>query len=161
MSHPRVAKEFFESYLPATILKKINLDTLQLRPGTFVDEELQLKVTDALFSVDCQGKPAYLYTLVEHLRNPDRWMAFRRLQYQLQIMDQHRKETGELPIVYVLVLYNGEKQYPYSTDIFDLFAEHKALAQEALLRPFKLIDLSQISDKKLKHKAWSGMFQLS
>lgn len=160
MSRPRVAREFFESHLPDYILEAVNLDTLQLRQGSFVDEELRQLVTDVLYSVELQGKPAYFYTLVEHQRKPDVWMPFRKLKYMASIMEQHRKEHNKLPIVYVMVLYNGEKKYNCSTDIFDLFGEHKALAKKIFLQPFHLVDLSQIPDEKLKQKTWSGILEM-
>jgi hypothetical protein len=64
-------------------------------------------------------------------------------------------------VVYTLVLYNGEYQYSYSTDFFDLFGENKALAKEAFLQPIHLIDLTQIPDTDLMRHIWSGMMQLA
>lgn len=161
MANPRVAVEFFETHLPDVLKKKVDLNTLHMEPGTFVDEELQLQMTDVLFSVECQGRPGYLYNLVEHQRTPDPLMAFRGLKYRLKIMEQHYKKYSAMPIVYVVVLYNGKVRYPYSTDFFDLFGEHKMLAQQLFSPAFELIDLSQIADEDLKQKAWSGMMELS
>jgi predicted transposase/invertase (TIGR01784 family) len=161
MADPRVATQFFETHLPDAIKKQVNLNTLHMEPGTFIDEELQLQVTDVLFSVEYQGRPGYIYNLVEHQRTPDPLMAFRSLKYRLKIMEQHYKKYGELPIVYVVVLYNGKVRYPYSTDFFDLFGEHKALAQQLFSPAFELVDLSQIADKELRRKAWLGMMELS
>jgi predicted transposase YdaD len=76
-------------------------------------------------------------------------------------MDDHLKKTGELPLVFVLVVYNGDTKYPYSADLFDLFGEDKVLARETFLQPFDLIDLSQIADEKLKKRAWAGILELS
>jgi len=163
MSNPRVAKEFFEDHLPAHIQALVNLDTLHFTNGTFVDKELALQMSDALFSVQRRDKKsAYLYCLVEHQSTPDPLMPFRTVKYTLEIMEQHHKEHKDLPIVYVLVLYHGDKKYPYSTDFFDLFGEDKALAQQILFKPFDLIDLTQISDEQLKkHRAWAGMLELT
>jgi len=52
------------------------------------------------------------------------------------------------------VLYNGRGVYRHSTDIFKLFKHNEALAQEVFLKPFQLIDLSQIPDKILAQQAW-------
>lgn len=158
MSDPRVALEFFETHLPENIKKLADLSTLQIRLGNFVDKELKLQVTDMLFSVDWHGNPGYLYTLVEHQRTPDKWMAFRKLKYMTQIMEQHRKEKGELPLVYVLIIYNGEQKYRYSTDLFHLFGEYEMLARRTFLEPFHLIDLSQVADEDLQHKKPGQVF---
>jgi predicted transposase/invertase (TIGR01784 family) len=161
MANKRVAREFFESHLPTAFKEQVDLDTLQLEQGSFVDEELQMQITDVLYSLDWKGKKAYLYTLVEHLRDADKFMAFRNVKYRIGIMDEHLKNTGELPMVFVLVVYNGDKKYPYSTDLFDLFGEDKLLAKETFLKPFDLVDLTQIADEKLKQRAWSGILELS
>lgn len=162
LSDPRVSREFMETHLPAHIKALVDLNTLEMCSGTFVDEILQLHLSDVLFSVKWKGgKPGYIYTLLEHQRDPEDVMPFRALQYKVKIMDQHYKEHGELPIVYTLVIYNGKRKYPYSTDLFDLFGEHRSLAEQTLLTPFDLLDLSQIPDEDLKQKMWSGMMELS
>jgi predicted transposase/invertase (TIGR01784 family) len=162
LSDPRVAREFMEAHLPEHIKALIDLNTLEMCPGTFVDETLQLHLSDVLFSLKwASGKLGYIYTLLEHQSKPHRLMPFRKLQYSVKIMDQHYKGHQELPIVYTLVIYHGDRKYPYSTDLFDLFGEHKNLAKKTLLEPFDLLDLSQIPDEDLKQKIWSGMMELS
>ena len=75
------------------------------------------------------------------------------------IMDRHliKTEKNRLPIIYPLILYSGWKNYKYSTDIFDLFGDKKELAQDTLWKPYQLIDLSKISDEKLKANIRSGI----
>ncbi len=113
MSDHRVANAFFEFHLPADIRKVINLDSLQLRKESFVDQQLKLAVTDMLYSVNFSGKNGYLYLLAEHQSTPDYWMPFRLLKYLVRIMEQHLKETKSdyLPIVYPLVFYHGQAAY--------------------------------------------------
>ena len=100
MANKRVAREFFDNHLPDAFKIHADLDTLKLEPGSFVDEELQMQITDVLYSLTWKGKTAFLYTLVEHLREADPLMAFRNIKYRIGIMDDHLKKTGELPIVY-------------------------------------------------------------
>ena len=70
----------------------------------------------------------------------------------IAIMDRHLMETGEkrLPIIYPLIFYTGRRNYKHSTDIFDLFGNEKELARDILWKPYQLINLSKISDEKLK-----------
>jgi predicted transposase/invertase (TIGR01784 family) len=162
LDDPRVAREFLEVHLPEEIKILVDFNTLEMCHGTFVDEVLQLNLTDVLFSLKCLGdEPGYLYALLEHLRNPDPLMPFKKLRYTVKIMEQHYKKHKILPIVYTLVLYNGETKYPHSTDLFDLFGAYKNLAQKTFLQPFDLVDLSQIPDATLKEHLWSGMMELS
>ena len=156
MSHPQVARQFFETHLPEKIRQMANLDTLWLRQDTYVDEDLQLSMTDMVFSVELQGKPGYFYILTEHQSKSDPLMPFRLLKYMSAIMTQHLKETQGtvLPLVYPIVLYAGDKPYHHSTDLFDLFGEHEPLAREIFLKPFHLVDVTQIPDETLRQKTW-------
>ena len=46
MSDLRVAKDFFDFHLPASIKQQIQLDTLTLCKDSFVDENLKLAMTE-------------------------------------------------------------------------------------------------------------------
>ncbi len=162
LSDPRVAKEFFSFHLPPAIKNSVNLDSLQLRKDSYIDEHLKLSLTDMLFSVSFQKRPGYLYTLVEHQSIPDKLMPFRILKYMIAIMEQHLKTTqkAQLPLVYPVLFYTGANAYPYSTNLLDLFVDPDGIAKEILFKPFQLIDISQISDEKLKQNLWCGIMEL-
>jgi len=157
MTEPKVIREFFEQNLPSNIKSVIDYATIQLQKESFIDDKLKLQITDLLYSAEFSGKIGYLYLLVEHQSTPDRLMAFRILKYIVAIMEHHVKQTkagklGKLPIVYPMIFYTGNKSYNYSTDLFDLFGskEERELAKDILWQPYRLIDLSKISDEKLK-----------
>jgi predicted transposase/invertase (TIGR01784 family) len=157
LSDQRVAKDFFETHLPPAVLKQIDLTSLALTKESFVDEQLQLSITDMLFTVRYGEQVGYIYLLVEAQSKAEWWMPVRLLKYMLDIMEHHGRITREkrLPIIYPLVLYNGKKVYNQPTDILEMFAESdKALAQTILLKPFQLIDLTTISDEALRGQIW-------
>jgi predicted transposase/invertase (TIGR01784 family) len=162
MDYPQVAHDFFETHLPEKIKRIADLKTLQLRKESYLDQELKESLTDILFSVNLDNKSSYLYILVEHQSTVDKLMAFRLLKYQILIMEQHLKESKDkrLPLIYPLVFYTGSKKYNASTDLFDLFAESHELARETFLKPFHLVDISQMSDENLKIRVWSGVMAL-
>jgi predicted transposase/invertase (TIGR01784 family) len=162
MNNPRVAKAFFEHHLPATVLPLVNLDKLQACKDTYVDEQLQMVVTDMLFTAPFGDTLGYLYILAEHQTQAEPLMAYRLLKYIIAIIDQHLTTYGgqRLPIIYPLVFYTGEGRYPHSTDIFDLFDGPKGLARETFLKPFQLVDVHRIPDEKLKEHVWSSLLEL-
>ena len=152
MSDPKIIREFFEQNLPAHIRAVINYDTIYPQKDSFVDDHLRLQIADILYSAEFSGKAGYLYLLLEHQSTPCELMAFRTLKYMIAIMDSHLKKTGtnRLPVIYPIIIYNGWKDYKYSTDIFDLFGDDKELAKDILWKPYQLVDLSKIPDEKLK-----------
>lgn len=162
MSDLRIAKDFFQHYLPSSLQQQIDLNSLLLRKDSFVDAELKKSLTDLLYAVTfkADNKDGFIYLLIEHQSSPDPLMPFRILKYLCKIIDQHTKEnqTNVLPVVYPLVLYNGSKSYDYSTDIFDLF-ENRELAKQTLLSPFQLVDLNKISDDQIRQHSWSGLLE--
>jgi len=69
MSHPEVAKEFFEMHLPARVKKMVDFSTLTPQKESFIDDTLRTGIVDMLFSVNFTKETGYLYTLVEHVRH--------------------------------------------------------------------------------------------
>ena len=68
-------------------------------------------------------------------------MPLRIWSYLLKIMEYHiaKNNTKVLPTVYPIIFYNGKREYNYSTNLLDLFAD-KALAKSVLgnLAPVQL-----------------------
>ncbi|OYK86275.1 hypothetical protein CbuQ229_06320 [Coxiella burnetii] len=48
----------------------------------------------------------------------------------------------------------------FSTDLFTLFGEEEPLAREVLLKPFTLVDVTQMADENLKMMRWAGIMEL-
>src|SRR3990167_10465233 len=162
MGDHRVAKEFFEHHLPKTILSKVDFNSLHLENSSFIDEQFQATVADILYSVNLNKHLGYFYLLVEHQRKPDKLMPYRLWRYMLRIMGQHLKRKGHndtLPVVVPMVFYNGAAAYPYSTDFFTLFKDQEFLAREILLKPFTLVDVTQIPDQEIKNLRWVGVME--
>ncbi len=154
MVNPKVAREFFEQNLPEDVKAVIDFSTIQLQKESYIGDKLRLQVADLLYSADFSGKQGYLYVLIEHQSSPSRFMALRIIKYIIAIMEEHIKKTRDrfLPAVYPCIYYTGNRKYNYSTDLFDLFGRNKELVRNVLLRPYQLIDLSEIPDEKLKER---------
>jgi len=101
---------------------------------------------------------AYFYVLAELQNTVDRDMPYRILRYKMRILAQHRRKypNESLPVIYAIVLYNGDRPYTASRDLFDLFEPAKVLAQETFFAPFQLIDLNHVEDDLLREKQWAG-----
>lgn len=162
MTHPKVIHEFFDTHLPENVKKIIDLSKIEVQKESFIDDKLNLQIADLLYSVEFQGEAGYLYILMEHASVSDKLLPFRILKYMIAIMDHHLKITGDhkLPFIYPLILYTGEKAYPHSMNLFDLFKEQKDLALTTLTSAYQLIDLTQVTDQELKKYMWFGTMAL-
>src|SRR5262249_15601627 len=141
----------------------VDLNSLKLRNGNFIDESLRQKFTDILYSVSIKGRQGYIFLLVEHQSTPDEWMPFRIVCYLCRIMQEHIEQTQSktLPIIVPMVFYHGKEPYCYSTDLFDLFGEHKELAKDLFLQPFQLVDVQGIPDETLRERQLLGLMELT
>ncbi len=169
LTNVAIAKDFLTTHLPTEILTKVDLNSLELYPDSFIEEELQEKIADLVYKVKIQDEYGYITLLIEHQSIDDPVMAFRLLKYRVLLMEKHLKQTIEsdnnkkpqkLPIILSLLFYHGEKSpYPYSTDLFDLF-DNKELAKQIFCQPFHLIDVTQISDYEIKQHKLIGLLEL-
>jgi predicted transposase/invertase (TIGR01784 family) len=164
MTNPKVAEEFFKTNLPEHIKNAIDFSSLELRKESFIDDNLKLQIADLLYLVQFNGRPGFLYVLLEHASTDDRFLPFRMHKYVTAIMDHHlkKKDNKTLPLVYPIILYTGKKPYAYSMDLFDLFSEkERDLAKEIFTSPYHLVDLTQVSDEELKQYIWFGTMALT
>jgi predicted transposase YdaD len=78
----RAARSLAPGYLDENVVECLLLDTLELRQGAFVDEELKSHHTDLLYS--CRLKDSdeevFIYILLEHKSYPDSWIALQLLR---------------------------------------------------------------------------------
>lgn len=165
MSNIAIATSFFMTHLPADIQQHIDLSTLRLCDGKHVSPQREASHTDILYEVKINGVGGYLSLHVEHQSTADPLMPFRMLRYLCRIMEADiKKKKGKnkkLPLIIPVVYYHGKQApYPYTTDIIDCF-EQPELAKHYFLKPFHLIDLTQIPDNELVEHDLIGALELT
>ena len=176
MDDPDVAMSCIRAHLPPEIVAQIDINSLQLMKGSFIEGNLREKITDVLYKAIIGGEKGYIYFLIEHQSAPDRLMPLRLHYYILQIFERDLaeqkkseslkdsknkkdKKVFKLPLVIPHVIYNGQSNYSYSTDIFDLFYNPEE-ARKVFLQPFGLTILKDIQDDQLKTESLIGMVEL-
>ena len=127
LGDPDAARAWLQARLPADTTQHLDLATLQLQPGTFVDEELRRAETDVLFEVRHEsGWPVFVYLLVEHQSTVDFWLRLRLLRYQSRIWERERVRRPGMrslsPIVAV-VLHHGPRAWSPPTRFEALYNE--------------------------------------
>lgn len=163
MGDIRVARDFFESHLPADILQHVALDTLKLEKHSFIDEAFKSTEADVVYSVKQGTETAYFYLLCENQSEVDSMIVFRLLVSKVRLMELHYKQQplNPLPMVYAMVVYTGESEWDAPSDIVDLLPEPKKLARDVFFRPYQLIDLQRMSDDDIRKHNWSGLVEFA
>ncbi|MCA9608650.1 MAG: Rpn family recombination-promoting nuclease/putative transposase, partial [Myxococcales bacterium] len=104
---PENVEGVLRATLPSAVLERIDLSTLRLEPGTYVDRDGESR-TDLLFSVAMGERRALLYVLLEHQSTPQADMPLRMLHYMARIWRARwAEERGPLPVIVPVVLHHG------------------------------------------------------
>ena len=153
-----IARDFLENYLPAPILKMVELENLEIQPGTYVDKKLKKFSTDMLFKTTINKREGYVYFLFEHKSYPDRLVALQLLTYMVQIWNQkvNRENATHIPMIIPMVIYHGKSKWNIGT-LEDLILDFDLLPEEAKqMIPdyhYQVYDLSRYSDEEIKGHA--------
>lgn len=150
--------------LPPAIATRIDLSTLVLCPGSFVDPLLGGRHTDLLFSVDLAAQKVLIYVLFEHQSTVDALMPFRLLQYMVLIWERHLQvhpEDKRLPPIVPVVLHHSRSGWSASTTFEGLLdvdeATLDALGEHTVRLRFVLDDISKATDESLEARAMTAL----
>jgi predicted transposase/invertase (TIGR01784 family) len=133
LEDPQRARALIRDYLPAEITAQLADASPEPMEGSFVDDALRGSQSDRLFRVQLvSGRPAYIYTLLEHKSAPDTRTPVQLLGYMARIWQRHITETGgdaarRLPPIIPLVVYHGQAPWTVPTAVADCIEADDAL----------------------------------
>ena len=165
----RLAATFSPTICRPPVLKRI--DTASIRPvkGSFIDRELREHFSDLLCKADTtDGRPGYIYCLLEHKSYPDRLVAFQLLRVMVKIwsgdLRKFRKREKKAakagqsapprpfcfaPVI-PLVLYHGESKWNVPENFHALSEMADELKFYVPNFRFPVADLSEYDDDQIK-----------
>jgi predicted transposase/invertase (TIGR01784 family) len=164
LSNKEIVTDFLKIHLPKDIQTRLDFNSIRPEKNTFVSEELRKSETDVLFSVNLDGKPSYVYTLIEHQSTPDKKMPIRLHKYMLSAMEWHinMKKGETIPVIIPLVIYNSRIPWNYPTGVVSMFdKDQQELAKNILINDFKLVNLHDIDDNQIMQHNWASLLELS
>jgi predicted transposase/invertase (TIGR01784 family) len=167
---PDLARSEFELVMPAEVVAHIDLSTLELCAGSFVDEDLRHAHTDLLYRARVRGSEggeALVYVLFEHQSTFDALLPLRLLRYLVNVWETWARAHPEarLPIVLPVVLCHvrgGWKAAPQFAPLLD--ASPELLAAVAPYQPlfgFLLDDLDAQSIDALATRELAALARLA
>ncbi len=143
-SEPGVAADFVRQYLPADVVAALDLDSIQLLSGSFVEERLRGRQSDLLFQVGLrEGGVARLYLLFEHKSSRDPMTPLQLLRYCLRIWERDLRDHPGAPLcpIIPIVVYHGQRPWNVPTDFGGLFRGPEALRAYWPAFRYQLLDL--------------------
>jgi predicted transposase/invertase (TIGR01784 family) len=145
-----------ETQLSSAALAELDLQTLQLETGSFIDPDLREKFSDLLFSVklaqekqDAMLDEALVYFLFEHKSQTDPLTVLQLLTYIVRIWEKRVRDGLPLCPIVPLVVYHGERGWTAAKSLRELIPSPYGLAEYQIDFRLPLLDLSQLSDEEI------------
>lgn len=114
-------------FVPEDWVQQLDFTNAERINAKFHTESLRQRDGDLIFRIPCKEGPEelYLYLLLEFQSTPDKWMALRilvyvGLLYQHLIKEKSLDPQKQLPPIFPLVLYNGDRAWTHDTDLQSL-----------------------------------------
>ena len=164
-SDQAAAVGLLRGYLPESVGVRLRWSTLSLQDTSFVDAELRDSEADLLYEIrQHSGRRLWLYVLLEHQSEPDRWMRWRLLRYCGRIWERDRRRNRRRlslrPIV-PMVLYHGPRRWSWPREFAELFPA--GMQQWSWLPHWEhlLIDLGALGPERVRGELKGRIAQLS
>lgn len=112
-SNPLIVRELLESFVEMDWVKYIDFSSAQPIDKSYVNGEYEEYEADIIYKPQFKNSEIYLYLLIEFQSTVDRFMAFRMLNYVMELHRELYYKQGKkrLPIVFPLLIYNGDKKW--------------------------------------------------
>lgn len=155
-SHAELVRELLEVFAPPGLSELLDYGSLRPETGSFVTPAMKKREDDIVWSIELKGQRLYLYLLLEFQSSIDRAMPIRMMQYVSALYDHLVRSkavdlANGLPPVLPIVLYNGDKRWQHSPEIFDLIQPHPTVLAEFQPRlKFWLLDEGRFSPDYLE-----------
>ncbi|MFK7981767.1 MAG: Rpn family recombination-promoting nuclease/putative transposase [Saprospiraceae bacterium] len=148
-----VAKEFILNFLSEEISANLDLASLKLDNGTYVDEKLAENISDLVYSCNWQGQEnttVKISFLWEHKSYIPKYPQLQLLRYQLNAWEQQYQNGENLEVIIPIIVYHGKRKWKYKD-----FKVYFPYYDEQLSRfipkfDYLLTDLSSYSNEELK-----------
>ena len=119
--------------LPTSLCERLDWETLEVEPTSFIDPELQPRTTDILYSIAPIGSQTRLsiYVVLEHQSTPDATMAARFLVYVGRFYERFLREHADaktVPMVVPVLLYQGKDGWTLPTRLSEMLEVPAELA---------------------------------
>ncbi|MFP4419856.1 MAG: Rpn family recombination-promoting nuclease/putative transposase [Desulfococcaceae bacterium] len=148
-SDPENAVGILENFLPAEILRLVDMASIRVMKDSFVDPELRAYYSDLLYRLTLAETPGYVYLLFEHKSRAERPVHLQVLKYMPRIWYANPGE--EVPTIIPLIVYHGSKPWPYDPRFSKVYPRPDPVLLD-FFPDFKIVlaDLGQYTDEELR-----------
>ena len=156
-SYPEMVADLLRGFIREDWVRRLDFSTLERVPGSYVTPQLSHRESDVVWRVRWgEDRWLYVYLLIELQSTVDPFMALRMmvyvgLLYQRLVQERQLADSGRLPPVLPLVLYNGNASWTAAREVSELIEEVPGgLEQYRPRLRYCLLDEIRIADSELE-----------
>ena len=151
-SNRTIFRQLLETFVNQEWVHSLDFDTCEPLDKSFISEHYKETESDLIYKIQFQDREVYIYILIEFQSTVDPFMALRVLNYITNFyMDflVNNKSVQKLPVVFPIVLYNGEARWTAPVNLSELIEQTPPLGAFALDFQYFLIAENQYSQEAL------------
>jgi len=155
LSHVPAARSLIETRFPVAVLEQLDLNSIVIENGSFVDPSLAEKFSDVLLSVKMRFSPegsrqrALAYVLFEHKSEPDPLTVLQLLSYVIRIWEREVREGRPLSPILPMVIYHGDRPWNVAMSIDELIACPDSMREYLVKFTCPMFDLTRTTDDSI------------
>ena len=117
MADKTIAADYFKSYLPISVSKKLDFSTLTQLPDTYLSKHLQKTMSDIVYTCRKNGEKGHVKVslLIEHKSSPDKHTPIQIGSYIFSGLLKQIENKEELSIIIPILFYHGKRKWEYQT----------------------------------------------
>lgn len=125
-SYPRMIEHLVRGFVREPWVERLDFSSLERLNASYVSEDRQSREGDLVWRLRLRGpEPAFVYVLLEFQSGVERYMALRMMVYEGLLYQQLLKQgdleaDGRLPLVLLLVVYNGRGRWSAPHELAEL-----------------------------------------
>ena len=153
-SNRTIFQQLMEYFIPQPWVAELDFDSCEMVDKSFVSDHYKETESDLIYKVKLRGENLYIYILIEFQSTAPRFMVVRVLNYITSfyldyIESQAETKNLRLPVVFPIVLYNGENSWNAPVEIADLIEKVPAIGEYGLHFKYLLLDENSYSKETL------------
>ena len=145
-SRKESAVSFIRHFAPEKLVEKLELNSLELQPTSYVKSKLKRSIADLVFRCKYGKKEAEVCIIKEHKSRPPGDPHFQLLEYILEKWRQEKKQKRSRTPVICILLYHGKQKWKHRPMAAYIPGMDDTLEPYNPLFDYILVDLADYSD---------------
>ena len=130
-SNPLIVKELLQSFVSMDWVQYVDFTKAETIDKSYVTDQYKEYEADIIYKLYFKESELYLYLLIEFQSTVDRFIAFRMLQYIMELYREliYKHKCKRLPVVFPILIYNGDKKWTAPVSLQELIEVPPVLKQ--------------------------------